>query len=776
MEMREQLIMHEWTALQSRMRQETERTLQAQNTLVLELMDRALGGGPFELQESGTGTLTSTACSKQYAALTPISKQPQAPEAPEASFEEPSYEGDVSYVTVEASQEQTLHSLHSLQPLGPLNPQVSSGSRQARKVSVDRVLNEDEQSFDSEGLPSVHSPSEGTGEVQRIRSSPRQTSPRRTGMSSDYGSQASDDLSCVCGNICMPDSKYCRMCGEKRPLKIQKTGTQSPRLNLKKMSSGKISTKDLYLTVAANINNEEKAQQDLHARMLKKVFDVLDWWYGLNEPTRTGPVSALVESTAFQTVTMLVVLSNCFFIMLVKNHGMEHIGEEMPAEFFLLECVYAVYFTLELALRLISHRMWFFMNDDWGWNILDSVIVTLSLWGVAATLVGENVVQLTFLRSLRTLRLARVLRLLRVVKVFNDLRVMVSALLSSLLALFWCCVLLAFIMMLFSLVFVQLMEDFISDFIAENGLSTCVENLHPILGDGCLNDHLMYHFGSVQRAMLSLYMATSGGNDWSLYYNLTARVSETTASFFIFYTAFYFFGIFNLLTGMFVDKAMKAGQPDSELLSVEQRIAEDIFVDAFGQILEEFDANHDGLLDTEEYVNVVTSNKGRMYLNMLGLEPRHTEVLYRELKAINRDCPVPLDEFVKGCTRMRGMPCNMDMRALQWEVGVLREELRSFINGRESATRKKVRKASRTASRTASQTTSNPTSWSDVGGVPTAPPVATASQIDSSGHRVDSTSSVTSNSVAGFVAHAKRANSRLPKSSSGGSSSMMESL
>ena len=31
------------------------------------------------------------------------------------------------------------------------------------------------------------------------------------------------------------------------------------------------------------------------------------------------------------------------------------------------------------------------------------------------------------------------------------------------------------------------LEDFISDFIAENGLSTCVENLHPILGDGCLN-------------------------------------------------------------------------------------------------------------------------------------------------------------------------------------------------------------------------------------------------------------------------------------------------
>jgi hypothetical protein len=133
---------------------------------------------------------------------------------------------------------------------------------------------------------------------------------------------------------------------------------------------------------------------------------------------------------------------------------------------------------------------------------------------------------------------------------------MVSALLSSLLALFWCCVLLAFIMMLFSLVFVQLIEDYLSENI-QNG---CVGNTDPVLGDGCLNDHLMYHFGSVQKAVLSLYMATSGGNDWSLYYNLMWRVDPMTAGVFLFYTAFYFFGIFNLLTGMFVDKAVRHGQ------------------------------------------------------------------------------------------------------------------------------------------------------------------------------------------------------------------------
>ena len=45
------------------------------------------------------------------------------------------------------------------------------------------------------------------------------------------------------------------------------------------------------------------------------------------------------------------------------------------------------------------------------------------------------------------------------------------------------------ILMLITVIVIVKLEDFISDFIAENGRVTCVENLHPILGDGCLSDN-----------------------------------------------------------------------------------------------------------------------------------------------------------------------------------------------------------------------------------------------------------------------------------------------
>ena len=78
---------------------------------------------------------------------------------------------------------------------------------------------------------------------------------------------------------------------------------------------------------------------------------------------------------------------------------------------------------------------------------------------------------------------------------------------------------------------------------------------------------------------------------------------------------------------------MQAGQPDAEIAAVEQRLSEPEFIGAFSKILEEFDKDNTGTLDDKEYVSLVLSEKGRMCLNLLNLEPSHTEVLYRELKA-----------------------------------------------------------------------------------------------------------------------------------------------
>jgi len=639
------LIAKEWAMLQDRMRQELNQTLQAQDALVQQLLTQTFPGAmEFELQGS-----------------------------PENSCALSTYETYETYETPQ-SVSSTLHTLqNSSQPSYQLP--VSGGSQLQRHLEAGNS---------------------GESENDMPPEPPQPVLKRHT---HNTFSDMKDEMICKgCGNICLEDSHFCRQCGKKRPAKHRKHESLTSEDNdastgaLAASVSGSGGVKELYLsmTAAATLGGGQAGKggedEPVGLRMLlkRRAIRFLDWWYQLEEPAWEGRLAELVGSTAFQTVTMLMVLSNCLVILVVKNYTMAHLGQEMPPEFFNLEMIYAVYFSVELSLRLALHGRWFFVVEDAGWNIMDLVIVVLSVWGVVATLLGQAVVQLTFLRSLRTLRIARILRLMNVIKVFNDLRVMVVALINSLLALFWCCVMLGFITMIFSLLFVQLVEDHMQEHLNE-----------PCLGDPCLNDELLDAFGSVQRAMLSLYMATSGGNDWSMYYNMLAETGDVASMLFIFYTAFYFFGTLNILTGLFVDKAMQAAQPDAELAAVEQRFSEYTYIQAFNKILEEFDDDHDGMLDDMEYVRLVMSDKGRTYLHLLGLEPKHSEVLYRELKAINRDGKVAVEDFVKGCTRMRGVPCNLDLRTLQYEMSLLREDQRHILLGLRAAASARTRRAPR---------------------------------------------------------------------------------
>jgi hypothetical protein len=303
------------------------------------------------------------------------------------------------------------------------------------------------------------------------------------------------------------------------------------------------------------------------------------------------------------------------------------------------------------------HRWFFFCNDEMGWNIVDCTIVMVSTIQVIQNYFSkDSMAQLSFLRSFRVLKLARVLRLVRMVKVFSDLRVMVIAFLNSCLALFWCMVLLVFTLAMFALVFVQLIGDFLVDH-KDFGCDTT---------DGCIVEDLQANFGSVQRSMLSLYMATTGGNDWAYYFDMIAQTSDVTACIFVFYTAFYYFGVFNLLTGMFVDKAVRASQPDQDMQIFEQRLQEGAFIQGFMSIFDQFDLERDGLINVEEYEAVIKSDQGRIFLGVLGLSPTDTRIVFEALSRVQQK--VPVKEFVQGCLRMKGGATSIDMHSVQFEI------------------------------------------------------------------------------------------------------------
>merc|ERR1719254_147256 len=82
-------------------------------------------------------------------------------------------------------------------------------------------------------------------------------------------------------------------------------------------------------------------------------------------------------------------------------------------------------------------------------------------------------------------------------------------------------------------------------------------------------------FGTVGAAALTLYQSASGGLDWEVVYNAVALSGPLSSIGFIFFIWFFNFAVLNILSGIFIEKAMAASVPDREQLAFEKRKADE---------------------------------------------------------------------------------------------------------------------------------------------------------------------------------------------------------
>merc|ERR1719230_786004 len=85
-------------------------------------------------------------------------------------------------------------------------------------------------------------------------------------------------------------------------------------------------------------------------------------------------------------------------------------------------------------------------------------------------------------------------------------------------------------------------------------------------------------FRSVERTCLTLLESSLGGIDWDEIYVLVEPLGPVYAIAFVFYIAFFNFAVLNILTGIFVENAMKLCKPSDAEVNAERKRqeAEDI--------------------------------------------------------------------------------------------------------------------------------------------------------------------------------------------------------
>merc|ERR1712037_816685 len=68
----------------------------------------------------------------------------------------------------------------------------------------------------------------------------------------------------------------------------------------------------------------------------------------------------------------------------------------------------------------------------------------------------------------------------------------------------------------------------------------------------------------IEKALLTLFMAISGGDDWAVFLSGVESIGTAYKGLFIAYVLFMTVAVLNVMTALFVEASMEAGQNDGE--------------------------------------------------------------------------------------------------------------------------------------------------------------------------------------------------------------------
>ena len=411
------------------------------------------------------------------------------------------------------------------------------------------------------------------------------------------------------------------------------------------------------------------------ARQLKRLSN-------MKQPQPTGRLAQFVQGQVFQHTCTLAIAINSILIWFSTDADFEGIwtptdeeGTRDASDFLYAESAFVLFYTVELMLKVFVHRLYFFLGEDWAWNVFDTCLVAISLGeqvseylGIAS---GEGG-NMSFLRVLRMLKIVKLLRLVRTLRFFKDLRLMLNMIIRSVSALFWCLVLLFAVLYIWSVLLMQLLSIYLDDMVAgqpKAEVDRLYELYHP-------------HFGTVRRSFISLFAATSGGQDWLDVYNLLEPGGVVLQCIFLAYILFFVLVAWNIVTGTFVEHAFRLAQPDLDTLIQDQRRETYNAGQELKVLFEDAVTDKSQSVSWEEFKEVMSQEKFRHCLEARGVSINDIEVFFKILMSVNSEASdeVNINDLINGCLSMKGFATSIDLHSLIFDCKLLRVKM-TKMNG-----------------------------------------------------------------------------------------------
>jgi len=375
-----------------------------------------------------------------------------------------------------------------------------------------------------------------------------------------------------------------------------------------------------------------------------------------------GFASRLVGTQRFETIISLVILMNSMFLGYTTTYAATHLQKQTTWNISIVEMIFHSIFVSELTLRLYAYRIRFFTNEDWKWNIFDLCLmstVLIDILTLTASQTGEGddgFFNLTFVRLLRLLKTLKVLRMVRAIRFFHELRLMLQSIMGSMVPLIWALVMLIALMYLGCLVFVQAATQLLA---------------HPEGTDPAIIEKAEKYWGSIYKGISTLWMAISGGYDWFEFAQPLREAGEHYFVMFELFIAFLTLAVLNILTGIFVEKAVEAAENDRDNIVFQHAKHYNSFASDVQDIFSEVDTDDTGTISWAEFRKCMDDTAMQAYFHNVGIDQSDAAFFFRLLSQGSLDGEVDQEAFLKGCQRLKGGARMMDTQAICCQVQTL---------------------------------------------------------------------------------------------------------
>ncbi|CAE7555928.1 KCNA1 [Symbiodinium sp. CCMP2592] len=347
-------------------------------------------------------------------------------------------------------------------------------------------------------------------------------------------------------------------------------------------------------------------------------------------------------------------------------YGLGQSAGVMRGRFLAGHLIYATLFSVEMLIRFIATGpKTYFFGHSCAWNWLDIMVVVpawveicMDIASANATEPGTGASNFRIIRVFKLTRLLQVLRSVRIVRFVSAFRALVYSVIDTTRQLLWAMVLLILIIYSFGILF------------------TDAVLYHLFWFDEIEEADLKLYFGSVFHSCTTLFRALMNGFDWSVAADALLPLGEFWVQLFHLYIAFCGLAVLNVITGVFVNSAIKTREKDHETLMQNMYKLKDLV----GDLWKKLDKAGAGKITITEFERMFEEEDMRAFFGAIEMNAMDAWTLFDSLDA-DGDHLISFEEFKERCLQLHGPARSVDLFALKQQNNKLWEELMAVQQG-----------------------------------------------------------------------------------------------